>query len=94
MSKINITQPHNLSVDEARAKLKVFEDTMAKYGVKANWSGAKAALKGMGVSGDINIGADKVDIGLKLGMMARAAGVDPDRLKASIEKRLRAAFEG
>lgn len=92
MATINISQPHNLSIDEARAKLKSFEETMSKYGVSAKWSGAKATLKGMAVSGGIDIGADKVDIAIKLGMMARAAGVDPDRLKASIEKRLRAAF--
>ena len=94
MATINITQPHSLSVDEARAKLKSFEDTMSKYGVAAKWSGNKATLKGMAVSGGIDISPSKVDIAIKLGMMARAAGVDPDRLKASIEKRLRAAFEG
>jgi hypothetical protein len=35
-----------------------------------------------------------VDIVVKLGMMARAIGVDPVRLEASIKKRLKAAFEG
>lgn len=94
MSTINISQPHNLSVDEVRVKLKSFEDTMSKYGVAAKWSGAKATLKGMAVSGGIDISDDKVDIAIKLGMMARAAGVDADRLKASIQKRLTAAFEG
>lgn len=66
---------------------------MAKYGVSANWSGNKATLKGMAVSGGIDISPSKIDIAIKLGMMARAAGVDPARLQASIEKRLRAAFE-
>jgi putative polyhydroxyalkanoate system protein len=92
MSTINISQPHNLSVSEVREKLKTFEETMSKYGVSANWDGAKATLKGMAVSGGIDIGRDKVDIAIKLGMMARAAGVDADRLKASIQKRLQAAF--
>ena len=93
MSKINITQPHSLSLDEAKDKLKAFEETMSKYGVSANWSGNKAALKGMAVSGGILVGTDVVEITLKLGMMARAAGVDPVRLQSSIEKRLRTAFD-
>lgn len=93
MSKINITQPHNLSIDEARTRLAAFEQTMSKYGVSAIWSGNKATLKGMAVSGGIDISPSQVDIIIKLGMMARAAGVDPTRLQASIEKRLRAAFE-
>ncbi len=92
VSTINISQPHNLSIEEARAKLASFEETMSKYGVNAKWDGAKATLKGMAVSGGIDIGADKLDIVLKLGMMARAAGVDSTRLKSSIEKRLKAAF--
>jgi putative polyhydroxyalkanoate system protein len=93
VSKLHITQSHNLSLDDAREKLAAFEATMGKYGVNASWSGNKAALKGMAVSGNILVGADLIEITLKLGMMARAAGVDPVRLKASIEKRLKASFE-
>ncbi|MFT5684499.1 MAG: putative polyhydroxyalkanoate system protein [Myxococcota bacterium] len=92
MSTINISQPHNLSIEEARAKLVGFEETMSKYGVSAKWDGAKATLKGMAVNGGIDVSGNTIDIVLKLGMMARAAGVDPTRLKASIEKRLQAAF--
>ena len=94
MSTIKISQPHSLPVDSAREKLAAFEETMSKYGVTAKWSGAQATLKGMAVSGGIDISDSMVDITLKLGMMARAAGVDPVRLQASIEKRLKAAFEG
>jgi len=93
MSKINISQPHAISIEAAKEKLKSFEETMGKYGVSANWSGNNATLKGMAVSGGIQVTEAMVEIELKLGMMARAAGVDPDRLKASIEKRLRASFE-
>ena len=93
MSKITISQSHTVSIDEAKEKLKSFEETMGKYGVSANWSGNNATLKGMAVSGGIRVTDAVVDIELKLGMMARAAGVDPDRLQASIEKRLKASFE-
>jgi putative polyhydroxyalkanoate system protein len=94
MADVVVKQPHSLSIEEAKSKMANFEEMMGKYGVKADWSGAKAKLKGTGVSGDIDLSGNMVAVTLKLGMMARAAGVDPSRLKASIEKRLKAAFEG
>jgi putative polyhydroxyalkanoate system protein len=69
-----------------------FESMVARYGVKADWSGNKANLKGTGVSGDIAVSDTAVTVTLKLGMLARMAGVDPERLQQSIEKRLSAAF--
>jgi len=94
MADVKVSQAHSLPLDQVRAKLSEFEDMMGKYGVKANWSGSSAKLKGVGVSGDINVSDSAVDIGLKLGMMAKAAGVDAKRLEASIAKRLKATFEG
>ena len=101
MSTINISQPipiqesgERLSVQAVKEKLRSFEDTMAKYGVSANWDNNNATLKGMAVSGGIRVKEEAIEITIKLGMMARAAGVDPKKLKASIEKRLRATFEG
>ena len=93
MADVVVTQPHNVSADEARRRIGAFEEMMGKYGVKANWSGSKAKLKGLGVSGGIDIAATAVTVTVKLGMMAKAAGVNPDKLRASITKRLKAAFE-
>ncbi|MEO1269732.1 MAG: polyhydroxyalkanoic acid system family protein [Myxococcota bacterium] len=94
MADVTVTQPHTLSLDEVKNKMSEFETMMAKYGVKANWSGHSAKLKGLGVSGSIDVTDDQVKVLVKLGMMAKAAGVDPVRLKGSIERRLKAAFEG
>ena len=94
MADVEVTQAHTLSLDEVRAKMSEFEDLMGKYGVKAEWKGSKAKLKGIGVSGDISVSDAAVAVTLKLGMMAKAAGVDPVRLHGSIAKRLKAAFEG
>ncbi|MCA9635367.1 MAG: polyhydroxyalkanoic acid system family protein [Myxococcales bacterium] len=94
MSEIKVSQPHNVSVDEARQKVQEFESMVQKYGVSSKWSGNKADLKGTGVSGSITIQPKSVDVVIKLGMMAKAFGVDPVKLKSSIEKRLKAAFEG
>ena len=92
MSNVVVNFPHSLTADEAKGKISSFEEMLKKYGVKADWKGHAAKLKGLGVSGSINISDNDVAIVVKLGMMAKAAGVDPVRLKASIEKRLTEAF--
>ena len=94
MSKINVVQAHAVSVDEARERLGDFEQTMGKYGVSLAWSGAQAKIKGVGVSGSVTIDGAQVCVELKLGLLAKAAGVDADRLRGSIERRLSAAFGG
>lgn len=94
MSKINVVQAHSVSLDEAREKLGDFEQTMGKYGVSLDWSGARARIKGVGVSGEVNVGSSDVRVDLKLGLIAKAAGVDAKRLQGSIERRLKSAFEG
>jgi putative polyhydroxyalkanoate system protein len=92
MSKITIEKSHTLKPDEAREALKGFESDMAKYGMKPSWNGNRAQLKGTGASGEIRIETDKIVVEIKLGMLAKAAGIKPDRLKASIEKRLNTAL--
>ncbi len=92
MATVTVQQPHSMSTANAIAQISDFEEMMQKYGVKAQWSGAHADLKGMGVSGSIDVTDSEVVVVVKLGMMAKAVGVDPVRLKASIEKRLLAAF--
>ena len=92
MAKIVVEQNHSLGPDQAIAKISGFQEMMAKYGVKAKWKGHHAELKGLGVSGAIDVSETEVVVTVKLGMMAKAAGVDPDRLKNSIEKRLVSAL--
>jgi len=93
MSDVRVTQSHDLPVDEAVERVTEFEDMIKKYGVKSTWKGGHADLKGMGVKGSIDVTDSDVTVVLKLGMMAKAAGVDPKRLEGSIRKRLAAAFE-
>ncbi len=90
---IKVSQPHSFSVDEAKEKLGSFEEMLGKYGVKLAWKGSRAEIKGFGVSGGVDVSATAVEVAVKLGMMAKAAGVDPDKLTASIEKRLKAALD-
>ncbi len=93
MSTITVTEPHNLTVDEAVSRLSVFEEMVSKFGVSLKWNGAIADIKGMGVGGKIQVTESDATIVLKLGMLARAAGVDAERLKSSVSRRVRTAFE-
>lgn len=92
MADVQVTQTHELPEADALERMKKFEEMLTKYGVKARWKGNQADLKGLGVSGRIEVSAADVQVVLKLGMMAKAAGVDVERLKGSVQKRLSAAF--
>lgn len=93
MADVRVTQPHSLSREDAKQKMSGFEEMMKKYGVSAKWSGSRADLKGTGVKGSIDVADTAVKIELKLGMLAKAAGIDASRLEKSIARRLNEAFE-
>ena len=65
---------------------------VSKYGVKVVWSGYDAEIKGLGITGDIAVTASDITVSIKLGMMAKAAGVKADKLESSIRKRIVAAL--
>lgn len=92
MTNITVRHPHNLSLEVARERINAFEETLHKFGASLVWSDNTAEVKGFGVTGSAELGAGFVEICLKLGMMAKAAGVDPVRVESSIAKRLAAAF--
>jgi putative polyhydroxyalkanoate system protein len=93
MSKVSVRQSHSVSRSEAKERLASFSEMLTKYGVKLVWSGDKAAVKGMGVSGGVAVDDSAVQVDIKLGMMAKAVGVDPKRLQGSISRRLSEAFD-
>tara|TARA_B100000902_G_C26593612_1_gene567055 strand:- start:99 stop:383 length:285 start_codon:yes stop_codon:yes gene_type:complete len=93
MAKVIVTESHSLSTDDAVDRLAVFEQMVSKFGVSLKWKGTHADFKGLGVSGTIDVSESDATIELKLGMMAKAAGIDGDRLKSSISKRVREAFD-
>ena len=88
MSKVHVTQAHSLPKAEVRERLKDFEANLSKWGVKMDWKGDHADIKGLGVSGSVSVPDADVSIRLKLGMMAKAAGVDAEKLEGSISRRL------
>ena len=94
MADVHVREAHALEPTEAKQRVLSFEDDMKKFGVKASWKGTHADLKGTGVSGSIEVTSSEVTVSLKLGMLARAAGIDAQRLEGSIRKRLKAALAG
>ena len=94
MSTITVSESHALSIEDAKKALGAFEGDIAKYGMKLSWNGANAELKGTGASGDVRVTDNQVTVVVKLGMMAKVAGVKPDLLEKSIQKRLKSALGG
>ena len=92
MATIKVHQAHSYPIDEARQRLAPFEADMARFGTKLAWKGAKASVKGTGVSGELVLTASTAELTLKLGMLAKAAGVDARRLQQSIERRFAKAL--
>lgn len=92
MSKITVRHSHSLPVDVARERINQFEELLTKFGASLVWSGNKAEVKGFGVTGSAELGEGFVEVAIKLGMMAKAAGVEPARVEASIAKRLAETF--
>lgn len=92
MANIRVQQPHQLGQDKAREALGKFEEMLAKYRVKLEWSGSKAKIKGVGVGGDVLVTNSDVTVNVELGMLARAAGVDANKLQSSIARRLQEAL--
>jgi putative polyhydroxyalkanoate system protein len=92
MGDLNVKESHTLPPSEAVKRVQSFEEMISKYGVTTTWSGQRAKLKGVGVSGSIEVTPSHVCVTLKLGLLARAAGVDPARLERSIRRRLQTAL--
>lgn len=92
MSHVHVRQTHALNRTDAKLKLGEFEELLKKYNVSLAWHGFDANISGTGVSGTVKVADDAVDVNVKLGMLARLAGVDEERLRVSIAKRLRAAY--
>ena len=91
MSTVTVIEAHSKSPDDIKSGLSQFEEMFSKYMVKIEWSGHRASLSGP-VSGIIDIRSSELEVKIKLGMMAKMAGIDPQRLEGSIRKRLRAAL--
>jgi putative polyhydroxyalkanoate system protein len=94
MGDIRVEKSHQLSIEAAKKALEPFAAELeSKYGLKLSWNGARAELKGTGASGTVDVSTSKVVVSVKLGMLAKAAGIKAEKVQSSIDKRLSAALE-
>lgn len=92
MSAVVVRKPHQLPAAEARRRIGLVEKKLGEFGIRLVWTGDRATIQAPGVSGDATLGADFVEISLKLGLVARLAGVDAARLERAIARRLEQAL--
>lgn len=95
MPDIRVTQPHVLTIHEAKARLAAFEELLSKYKVRLEWEGSRARIAGVpGVGGEVAVGEREVAVHVSLSRMITMMGLDPSRLEQSVRKRLTEAFGG
>lgn len=92
MSSVSVRQAHQLGAAKAKDALESFAADLQKRGARLEWSGSQAAVKGPGVSGTVAVSDDEVTVDIKLGLLARAAGIDAKKLEGSIARRLESAL--
>jgi putative polyhydroxyalkanoate system protein len=87
MSDIKIERAHKLGKDEAKKRLLALEPKLKeKYGVSLDWQAdGNAKVKGTGVSGNLELGADKLTLELKLGLLLKAMS---GKIRGALEHQL------
>jgi putative polyhydroxyalkanoate system protein len=94
VADVVVTESHKLGIEGAKRALEPFSADLSKYGMSLHWKGSEADLKGTGASGSVVVTDTQVTVTVKLGMMAKVAGIKPDKLHDSIQRRVRAALSG
>lgn len=88
MSQIRVRRKHKLGHQQARKTAeKLAKKLAAEYKAKYRWVDDNLEFKSSGVSGQLNIKDDEVEVRMELGVMMRP-------FKTKIEKGLRAELDG
>jgi len=90
MSELKIDRAHRLGVSEAKQRFAGVEAKLKEaYGVTLVWQGARATVKGTGVSGDVLVTDGAISINLKLGLLVRPfAGKIREAIERQIDSKL------
>jgi hypothetical protein len=92
--EIRVVQPHALTAAEARRRLGGFEELLAKYRVRIDWSGDDGRLAGVpGVGGEVRVRSADVEVQVSVSRMVVLMGLDPQKLEATIRRRLAEALQ-
>jgi len=70
MARIHIRRPHTLGLSEARAQVERLRAALERdLGARSHWQGDALHFHRPGASGRIAVGADFVDLDLRLGLL-------------------------
>jgi len=92
MAEFEVRVPHDHPVDEACRRVRTFEAQLRKLRVRSVWSGERARLSGMGLTGDVEVRPNEVRLVVRVSRLATMAGVRPDNLRATITSELGACL--
>jgi len=87
MANIDITRPHQVPLDEARAAIMKMATAMQeRFGIESAWQGTTLQFKRDGIQGSIALSPDSIQVKAKLGMFFST-------LKPMIEKDIQEKLE-
>ena len=90
MANIHIKRTHTLGIENARTEVeKLAQALKSEIQADYKWSGDKLLFKRSGASGTIDVGADYIDLDIKLGM---ALSLMKGKIEDSINTKLNAAL--
>ncbi|MEA3639237.1 MAG: polyhydroxyalkanoic acid system family protein [Lamprobacter sp.] len=82
MSKIHVARPHHLGLEAARAEVeRIAARVRDEYGADYHWHGDVLHFKRSGLSGQIAVAEDGMDLSIQLGLLLSA-------MRGQIEARL------
>ncbi|MCS5559169.1 MAG: polyhydroxyalkanoic acid system family protein [Oceanospirillaceae bacterium] len=86
MASINVSYPHQRTLEEAREAAQTFAGKLqAKLGVESRWQDNTLLLERTGVNGSMNLSDGLVEVDLTLGMMLTPM---KGQIEAEINKQL------
>jgi putative polyhydroxyalkanoate system protein len=90
MSDINITQPHSLAPEAARAAAEKVADRIAReFGLACNWHGDTLRFGRSGVEGTLTLAENKAHMNIKLGFLM---GAFKNAIESKVSEKMRTVF--
>lgn len=90
MANIHIRRKHDLGIESARKRVEqVAKSLESELNAKYEWKGNSLLFQRSGASGTINVGDDRVDLDIKLGMMLSPM---KGKIEESVRQKLDAAL--
>ncbi|MBD1551847.1 polyhydroxyalkanoic acid system family protein [Pseudomonas typographi] len=90
MSQITVVREHQLGYETARERAeKLVEKLVSKYDMQAAWDGDTVQLKRSGMTGQVQVAADTVQVDLTLStMLSMMGGVIETEIGKALDKYL------